>query len=171
MINFESKVTGWHRFNSMASTHFAGNFNNTCTYCSNREFHSEKNPISATNNGNSQKTSMRKKRMVINGTDTNVWPACADKVDLPHSKLTYEFDWLSQPTKELFTTRRRIWIYNWTISSSCTLILWKFFKDPIVGRLIISGRTWILTPAFVFVGHRKNSARSLIKYSHTHNAC
>ena len=32
-------------------------------------------------------------------------------------------------------------------------ILWKIFKDPIVGRPIVSGCNWILTPVSIFVGH------------------
>ena len=33
-------------------------------------------------------------------------------------------------------------------------ILWKILKKPIVGRPIVLGCNWILTPASIFVGHR-----------------
>ena len=32
-------------------------------------------------------------------------------------------------------------------------ILWKLLQDPIVGRPIVAGYNWILTPAPMFVGH------------------
>ena len=32
-------------------------------------------------------------------------------------------------------------------------IIWKFLKNPIVGRPIVAGDHWILTPVSVFVGH------------------
>ena len=32
-------------------------------------------------------------------------------------------------------------------------IIWKILKNPIVGRLIVAGYNWILTPASIFVGH------------------
>ena len=40
---------------------------------------------------------------------------------------------------------------------NCTIphfyIIWKIFKNPIVGRPIVAGYNWILTPASIFVGH------------------
>ena len=32
-------------------------------------------------------------------------------------------------------------------------IIWKILKNPIVGRPIVAGYNWILTPASIFVGH------------------
>ena len=32
-------------------------------------------------------------------------------------------------------------------------IIWKILKNPIVGRPIVAGYNWILTPASFFVGH------------------
>ena len=32
-------------------------------------------------------------------------------------------------------------------------IIWKLLKNPIVGRPIVAGYNWILTPASIFVGH------------------
>ena len=32
-------------------------------------------------------------------------------------------------------------------------IIWKILKNPIVGRPIVAGYDWILTPASIFVGH------------------
>ena len=32
-------------------------------------------------------------------------------------------------------------------------IIWKLLKNPIVGRPIVAGYNWILTPALIFVGH------------------
>ena len=32
-------------------------------------------------------------------------------------------------------------------------IIWKILKNPIVGRPIVAGFNWILTPASIFVGH------------------
>ena len=32
-------------------------------------------------------------------------------------------------------------------------ILWKILKNPILGRPIVAGYNWILTPASIFVGH------------------
>ena len=32
-------------------------------------------------------------------------------------------------------------------------IIWKILKNPIVGRQIVAGYNWILTPASIFVGH------------------
>ena len=31
-------------------------------------------------------------------------------------------------------------------------IVWKILKNPIVGRLIVAGYNWILTPGSIFVG-------------------
>ena len=35
-------------------------------------------------------------------------------------------------------------------------MIWKFLKNPIVGRPIVAGSNWILTPASSFVGHYLN---------------
>ena len=32
-------------------------------------------------------------------------------------------------------------------------IIWKILKNPIVGRQIVAGYNWMLTPASIFVGH------------------
>ena len=32
-------------------------------------------------------------------------------------------------------------------------IIWKILKNPIVGRPIVAGYNWIVTPASIFVGH------------------
>ena len=32
-------------------------------------------------------------------------------------------------------------------------IIWKILKNPIVGRPIVAGYDWILTPASIFAGH------------------
>ena len=32
-------------------------------------------------------------------------------------------------------------------------IIWKILKNPIVGRPIVAGYNWILTPSSIFVGH------------------
>ena len=32
-------------------------------------------------------------------------------------------------------------------------IIWKILKNPVVGRPIVAGYNWILTPASIFVGH------------------
>ena len=32
-------------------------------------------------------------------------------------------------------------------------IIWKLLKNPIVGRPLVAGYNWILTPASIFVGH------------------
>ena len=32
-------------------------------------------------------------------------------------------------------------------------IIWKILKNPIVGRPIVAGYNWMLTPVLIFVGH------------------
>ena len=42
-------------------------------------------------------------------------------------------------------------------------IIWKILKNPIVGRPIVAGYNWILTPASIFVGHYLKSFYSKFK--------
>ena len=32
-------------------------------------------------------------------------------------------------------------------------IIWKILKNPVIGRPIVAGYDWILTPASIFAGH------------------
>ena len=42
-------------------------------------------------------------------------------------------------------------MFNFTVPHF--YIIWKILKNPIVGRPIVAGYNWILTPASIFVGH------------------
>ena len=53
----------------------------------------------------------------------------------------------SQKEKEFLMSN----VYNYTIPHF--YIIWKILKNPPVGRPIVAGYKWILTPASIFVGH------------------
>ena len=49
-------------------------------------------------------------------------------------------------------------------------IIWKILKNPIVGRPIVAGYNWILTPASIFVGHYLKEFYSKLEYILTYTA-
>ena len=49
-------------------------------------------------------------------------------------------------------------------------IIWKILKNPIVGRPIVAGYNWIVTPASIFVGHYLKEFYSKLKYILTYTA-
>ena len=49
-------------------------------------------------------------------------------------------------------------------------IIWKIFKNPIVGRPIVAGYNWIVTPASIFVGHYLKEFYSKLEYILTYTA-
>ena len=119
--------------------------------------------------------------VVINDTDKNVGPACADKEDVIkesrrqlHEKRVYnqltqeEADQLIRVIKKRLSTI----VNKHTLKGVCSkkeaafllsnlnkfkiphfYIMWKILKNPIVGRPIVAGYNWILTPASIYVGH------------------
>ena len=123
----------------------------------------------------------KNKIQVINDTDKNLGPANADKCDViseckrqlfdvaTYKKLSAEEVKIllescisnlrkiveshfykgncSQKEKEFLMSN----IYNYAIPHF--YIIWKILKNPPVGRPIVAGYNWILTPASIFVGH------------------
>ena len=49
-------------------------------------------------------------------------------------------------------------------------IIWKILKNPIVGRPIVAGYNWIVTPASIFVGHYLKEFYSKLEYILTYTA-
>ena len=95
--------------------------------------------------------------VVINDTDKNACPACADKEDA-----------IKESKRQLYEK----WVYKHTLKGVCSnkeaafllsnlnkfkiphfYIIWKILKNPILGSPIEAGYNWILTPASIFVGH------------------
>ena len=119
--------------------------------------------------------------VVINDTDKNVGPACADKEDVikESKRQLYEKRVYNQLTQEeaeqlirVIKKRLTTIVNKYTLRGSCSkkesafllsnlqkfkiphfYIIWKILKNPIVGRPIVAGYNWILTPASIFVGH------------------
>ena len=61
--------------------------------------------------------------------------------------MTYEQRKLHKKEAEFVLSK----IYTYDIPHF--YIIWKILKNPIVGRPIVAGYTWILTLALIFVGH------------------
>jgi hypothetical protein len=150
------------------------------------------------NMSNQEKTALRKLRLnknvnvVINDTDKNVGPACADKTEVieecrrqlyekqVYNRLTQEeashyssyqktpFKYCEQThnERELFKKRVRISAFKFEqIQHSSFLYHLKNSENPIVGRPIVAGYNWIRTPESIFVGHYpKISATSSIQF-------
>ena len=141
----------------------------------------------AQNMSNQEKTALRKLRLnknvnvVINDTDKNVGPACADKTEVIEEcrRQLYEKKVYNQLTQEEANQLIRVIkkhlsniVNKHAIRGNCSkresefllsnlnkfniphfYIIWKILKNPIVGRPIVAGYNWILTPASIFVGH------------------
>ena len=168
-------------------------FNDVNTFCWNvREhlrilFESRISFGKSPNLSNKEMSTLRKlrreknKKLVINDTDKNVGPACADKDDVIkeckrqlddievylklsndqvqelirqiQNQLVNIIDFhkqrgnCSKREEEFLISKLHIFIIPHFY------ILWKILKDPIVGRPIVSGCNWILTPVSIFVGH------------------
>jgi hypothetical protein len=118
---------------------------------------------------------------VINDTDKNLGPANADKSDVIKECKRQLFDVLtylklSKEEVEIFLAKiigklRATVNYHFYLGncsqkekdfllsniSNYTIphfyIIWKILKNPPVGRPIVAGYKWILTPASIFVGH------------------
>ena len=57
-------------------------------------------------------------------------------------------------TKEIAQKQKRtFYCQKCTCEIPHFYIIWKILKNPIVGRPIVAGYNWILTPASIFVGH------------------
>ena len=119
--------------------------------------------------------------VVVNDTGKNVGPACADKTDVIEEcrRQLYEKKVYNQLTQEEANQLIRVIkkhlsniVNKHTIRGNCSkresefllsnlnkfniphfYISWKILKNPIVGRPIVAGYNWILTPASIFVGH------------------
>jgi len=136
---------------------------------------------------NKEKTAMRLLQrnknidLVINDTDKNVGPACADKDDVikESRRQLYEKKVYNQLTQEeaeqlILVIKKRLSniVNKHTLKGVCSkkesafllsnlnkfkiphfYIIWKILKNPIVGRPIVAGYNWILSPASIFVGH------------------
>ena len=119
--------------------------------------------------------------VVINDKDKNIGPACADKESVikESKRQLYEKRVYNQLTQEeaeqlirIIKKRLTTSVNKHTLRGSCSkkesafllsnlqkfkiphfYIIWKILKNPIVGRPIVAGYNWILTPASIFVGH------------------
>ena len=120
-------------------------------------------------------------KIVINDTDKNMGAADADKKDVikecerqlgdikTYFKISEEE--LKQFITEIQNKLKRV-VESHMYKGNCTkkeaeflmskmyiyeiphfYIIWKILKNPIVGRPIVAGYNWILTPASIFVGH------------------
>ena len=141
----------------------------------------------AQNMSNQEKTALRilhrnkNVDVIINETDKNVGPACADKDDVINesTRQLYEKRVYNQLTNEeaeqliqLIKKRLENVVNKHMIKGFCSkkeqnfllsnlnrfkvphfYIIWKFLKNPIVGRPIVAGYNWIISPASIFVGH------------------
>ena len=123
----------------------------------------------------------RNQTVVLNDTDKNVGPAAADTTKVIeeckrqlYDKEVYKFlneEQAKQFVKEIQIRLRNI-VSRHKKNGICSTkeaefllskmnnfdiphfyIIWKILKDPIVGRPIVAGYNWILTPASIFVGH------------------
>ena len=137
------------------------------------------------NMSNQEKTALRilhrnkNVDVVINDTDKNVGPACADKDDVINecTRQLYEKRVYNQLTKEkaeqlirVIKNRLENVVNNHMIKGFCSkkeqqfllsnlngfkvphfYIIWKILKNPIVGRPIVAGYNWILSPALFLV--------------------
>ena len=123
----------------------------------------------------------KNKKVVINDTDKNVGPACADKEKVIQEceRQLYDIEVYLKLSKDqmqelIQCIQRKLTniISFHKRQGNCSkkeeefllsklnsfiiphfYILWKILKDPIVGRPIVSGCNWILTPVSIFVGH------------------
>ena len=119
--------------------------------------------------------------VVIKDTDKNVGPACTDKEDVikESRRQLYEKKVYNQLTQEeveqlILVIKKRLSniVNKHTLKGVCSkkesafllsnlnkfkiphfYIIWKILKNPIVGRPIVAGYNWILSPASIFVGH------------------
>ena len=117
----------------------------------------------------------------MNDTDKHVGPTCADKDDVINESTSqlYEKRVYNQLTKEeaeqlISVIKKRLEnvVNKHMIKGLCSkkeqqfllsnlngfkvphfYIIWKMLKNPIVGRPIVAGYNWILSPASIFVGH------------------
>ena len=111
----------------------------------------------------------------------NVGPACAAKDDVINesTRQLYEKRVCNQLTKEkaeqlirVIKKRLENVVNNHMIKGFCSkkeqqfllsnlngfkvphfYVIWKILKNPIVGRPVVAGYNWILSPASIFVGH------------------
>ena len=118
---------------------------------------------------------------MINDTDKNVGPACAGKNDVINecTRQLYEKRVYNQLTKEeaeqlirVIKKRLENVVNKHMIKGLCSkkeqqfllsnlngfkvphfYIIWKMLKNPIVGRPMVAGYNWILSPVSIFVGH------------------
>ena len=103
---------------------------------------------------------------MINDTDKNVGPACADKekviqecerqlydievyLKLSKDQMQELIQCIQRKLTNIISFHKR----QGNCSKKRIRVLWKILKDPIVGRPIVSGCNWILTPVSIFVGH------------------
>jgi len=72
-----------------------------------------------------------------------------------HQKTSFKYCEQTHNKRELFEKRVRISAFKFEQiqHSSFLYQLEKILKNPIVGRPIVAGYNWILTPASIFVGH------------------
>ena len=123
----------------------------------------------------------RNKSVVVNDTDKNVGPASADveQVITESKRQLYDKDVFLSLTEEQvkkliqeIKTRLQNIVSKYKNRGNCSkketdfllsrtnnfkiphfYIIWKILKNPIVGRPIVAGYNWILTPVSIFVGH------------------
>ena len=123
----------------------------------------------------------RNKNVVINDTDKNVGPATADTTQVIEESKRQLYDKevyriLTEEQAKRFVREIQIRLTNivdkhqkkgtYTSKEAKFLlsklhnfdiphfyIIWKILKNPIVGRPIVAGYNWILTPASIFIGH------------------
>jgi hypothetical protein len=132
--------------------------------------------------------STKNQNFIINDTDKNVGPSISDKEvviseckrqlsdSMVYKKLNPKEieNLISEAKKQLsFTIQKHMNKRNCSQKEADYLkskflnfsiphfyIIWKMHKNPIVGRPIVAGYNWILTPVSIFVGHH------LKKYCH-----
>ena len=83
-------------------------------------------------------------KYVINDSDKNLGAAVAETEDVIKECVRQRF---SQKEAAFLTSKTRLF----TIPH--LYIIWKILKVPPVGRPIVAGYNWILTPASIFAGH------------------
>jgi len=120
--------------------------------------------------------------VIINDTDKNVGPACAEKTDVIkecrrqlYDKEAYNILTQEEAEQLIRVIKQRLSniVNKHTIRGNCSnkgsgistfkfeqiqnssffYIIWKILKNPIVDRPIVAGYKWILTPASIFVGY------------------
>ena len=87
-------------------------------------------------------------KICVYNTDTNLGPISVDKPNVIrecHRQLEKESCWYHEA--KLILSK----VYTLSIPHLCSI--WKILKNLLVGRPIVAGHNWILTPTSIFVGH------------------